>query len=66
VVEGADGVGEAGRVFLRHVMAGGRLPVFGEVRKVARMLGGRPGYADRMGTGCYRFAIWARLEPPWS
>jgi hypothetical protein len=42
-VEGADGVGEAGGVLVGYVVAGGRLPVAGEAREMARVLGGRPG-----------------------
>jgi hypothetical protein len=48
MVEGADGLGEADRVFLRHVVAGGRLPVAGEVREVARVLGAGPGRVQRV------------------
>src|SRR3954467_1214225 len=47
-VEGANGVGEAGRVFMWHVVAGGRLPVVGEVREVRRMLGGGLGRGQRV------------------
>src|SRR3954465_8592451 len=47
-VEGANGVGEAGRVFMWHVVAGGRLPVVGEVREVTGMLGGCLGRVQRV------------------
>jgi len=47
-VEGADGVSEAGGILVWHVVAGGRLPVVGEVREVARVLGARPGRVQRV------------------
>jgi hypothetical protein len=33
---------------VRHVVAGARLPVAGEVREMARVLGGRPGRVQRV------------------